>query len=83
MTINAKGLLAEEQENRRKLDECPRHRFEPVPRDGLPVIHMGMKWRCTNCGGTCNLSEVAWYRQGVIHAEGEPADVTTVPWRQN
>lgn len=78
-----KGLLAKVRANVAALEACPGHTFEPIARMGRPQIHLGMKFRCIHCGGEADLQAVSWYRKGIIHAGGDPATVTTMPWSES
>lgn len=69
-----KAMLAEIQENRRRLRECQRHRFERMPVPRLPMERL----TCAACGGKEQAGLVFSYVRGYIAAGGNPADVA--PW---
>jgi hypothetical protein len=52
------------RENAEKLRECRRHHFADVP----PAL--GERWRCTECGGTLQITEVMSYCAGYVAAGG-------------
>lgn len=48
-------------DNRVKLDACPRHLFDELP---LEVIRLGGKIECRRCGGLLDLLELNQYIRG-------------------
>lgn len=59
-------LLNEIRENNKKLEECPRHKFDPEWRmPGEPFV-------CQNCGGKADLKYVIGYIAGYKAMGGDP-----------
>lgn len=69
MTIDGRTLLAEVQENRRRVDGGPRHRFEPIK------VKLGQRVRCGECGGEMRLPELGSYIAGYEAAGGNADDI--------
>lgn len=62
-------ILAEMQENRNRLNECPRHFWPTIE------ISIGAKCVCAKCGGYMPVLEAAEYLNGYRAAGGNPNDV--------
>lgn len=72
----AKGLMAEIKENRRKLNACPKHLFDDV---GALPPGGGTAWRkrrcCANCGGFMEDKDIVQYARGYMAAGRDPDEV--------
>lgn len=62
------GILAEVQENRRRLESCPGHRFPTRPELGKP-------WVCACCSGRMDATSALAYLEGWKAAGGDPLAV--------
>jgi hypothetical protein len=71
MAIDTKALLAEVQENARRLRGCALHRFAAVDRK------LGQKFECLECGGTIDGVRLLFYIDGYKAAGGDPNDIWT------
>lgn len=67
-TEDAKSLMQEVQENRRKLDSCRAHRFQ-LP-DTYTAGMYTMRFPCINCGGLMQYRDIKIYCDGYIAAGG-------------
>lgn len=66
-----KELFSMIQQNRRRVDQCPRHKFAI----GEPPYAIGTKSICQNCNGELSLVEIAAYARGYAAAGGSPNDI--------
>jgi len=66
----AERIMAEVRENIRKLDSCKLHDFSIDLTPGRP-ISMGMKWKCSKCGGEVDCTKKKWYELGLTHMATE------------
>lgn len=75
--IDFGALMARVNENRRRLDACPRHLFpERVPGiEGGVGAMLGQKIRCKKCGGEMDLVALNYYVRGFEAAGGNGNDV--------
>ena len=69
MRADIEQTLADALENRKKLNGCPRHQFEPT----TDRRKLDQKHTCTCCGGQMRLNEIARYIEG-YEAAGGSAD---------
>lgn len=60
------SLWEEVKENVRRLDGCERHKFD------APLVKIGEKLTCQNCGGVLSLSDISQYVRGFRAAGGDP-----------
>lgn len=67
----ATPLMIALKENRERLDNCQKHRFEVGP----PPYRFGMKLLCVNCKGELDAVQAFRYCQGYKAAGGDPNDV--------
>lgn len=65
----AAKLMDEIRENRRKLDSCDRHLFDPE------TYKLGCRMRCLKCDGTISSTDVPTYIAGYRAAGGDPGDI--------
>lgn len=63
------SLWEQVKENHRKLNACPRHRFEGKE------VRIGQKMTCLECGGEMDLSRIGQYIDGYRAAGGDSDDV--------
>jgi hypothetical protein len=66
---NHLSLLSALRENRRKLNECNRHRF---PQGS---VRLGQTLQCTKCHGTMSRVDAEQYIRGYIAAGGRGDDI--------
>lgn len=59
------------QQNRRRVDQCKRHKFEI----GIPPYAIGTKAICRNCNGELSLVEIGAYCRGYEAAGGNANDI--------
>lgn len=60
------SIWNEAKENVRRLDSCERHKFD------APLVKIGEKLTCQNCGGVLSLSDISQYVRGFRAAGGDP-----------
>ena len=82
--IDFGALLAKAQENRKRLDACPRHYFPgPVPgiEEGVGAM-LGRKMVCTRCNGMMDLVALNFYVRGYEAHGGNGNDILP-GWRND
>lgn len=57
--------------NRKRLDECPKHRFDL----GEAPYRINQRATCLNCHGEMELNAINQYRLGYRAAGGNPNDI--------
>lgn len=75
--IDFGAIYAKVDANRKRLDACPRHLFEPLP---LDAIRVGGKIKCKNCGGELELLAVNQYIRG-YEAAGKNGNDILPGWK--
>lgn len=75
--INFGEIYARVDENRRRLDACPRHLFNALP---LDQVAFGGKIECKNCGGKLELLAVNQYIRG-YEAAGRSGNDILPGWK--
>lgn len=67
----SRDMLNAIRANRKRLDECPKHRFEI----GEPPYRLGAKATCMHCHGEMELTSIDEYLRGYRAAGGNPNDI--------
>jgi hypothetical protein len=65
---DSKRIWEEVKANFAKLDACPRHEFQPVPRYPDQPSHPMKDYVCRRCGGKIDAIAHSWYEKGYQHA---------------
>lgn len=75
--INYGEIFARVDANRKRLDACPRHLFDPLPLDS---IRLGGKIKCKRCEGELDLVAVNFYIRG-YEAAGKNGNDILPGWK--
>lgn len=70
MSAAVKSIWQEVQDNRKALDSCSLHQFEP-PEE----LKLGDVYTCKNCGGKKRISDISDYIHGYEAAGGNANDI--------
>lgn len=61
LTRKTMTKIAEEvRANHARLEACPYHEFAPI----LPLVRMGQRYLCIECGGEVDALAYHWHQQG-------------------
>ena len=76
--VNFGEIFARVDENRKRLDACPRHLFDALP---LEAIRLGAKIECKKCGGKIDLVALNFYIRG-YEASGRSGNDILPGWKE-